>query len=95
MIRFGAAALRTQSAAAGKSAHFRARIQTNAASYAEWPTDTTRTREELEKAARAEAEEYFGSTELNFVGADVTAQDGEPSGRTYEGTFRFELKTKG
>jgi hypothetical protein len=31
-----------------------------------------KTRQELENAARAEAEEYFGTTELNFLGADVS-----------------------
>jgi hypothetical protein len=51
------------------------------------------TREELENAARAEAEEYFGTTELDFVSADVSmAGVGEDR---YSGTFRFEVKQDG
>jgi hypothetical protein len=54
-----------------------------------------KTREELENAARAEAEEYFGTTELNFLGADVSTEKTEPEDRTYAGTFYFEVKTEG
>jgi hypothetical protein len=48
------------------------------------------TREELEQAARAEAEEYFGTTDLVFVSAGVST--GDPGEDRYGGTFSFEVK---
>ena len=49
------------------------------------------TREELEKSARAHAEEYFGTTRLTFLSADVSTEQAE-AGNRYGGTFSFEEK---
>jgi hypothetical protein len=48
-----------------------------------------KTREEMEEAAQAEAQEYFGMTEVYFVGADVTTERIESGDRTYGGTFSW------
>ena len=47
------------------------------------------TREDLEKSARAQAEEYFRTTRLNFLGADVSTEQPQ-AGDRYGGTFSFE-----
>jgi hypothetical protein len=52
-----------------------------------------KTREDLENAAWAEAEEYFGTTELNFLDADVSTEKTEAGDQTYAGAFYFEVKT--
>ena len=52
------------------------------------------TRGQLEEAAGAEAETFFGtSAEVILVQAEVTSEEQEGGGhRTYEGTFSFEVK---
>jgi hypothetical protein len=48
-------------------------------------------REDMEKAARADAETYFGTSALNFVSAGVT-RDRQPDAQfAYNGTFTFEI----
>jgi len=54
-----------------------------------------KTREEVEKSARAQAEEYFGTAELDFLRADVTLDNRETRERIYEGTFSFAVKAEG
>jgi hypothetical protein len=50
-------------------------------------------RDEIEKAARAEAAEYFGTAELKLIRADVTSDRNRTGGAAkYEGTLAFELR---
>ena len=52
------------------------------------------TRDELEQDGRKQAEEFFGTTNVQLVGGGVTSDQREdPRRPKYEGTLSFEMTT--